>query len=76
MIARKYRRTKCPKRGSREKSRGKIFRRKDSRDKNLEKRVKNLVLNWVLQLEGPKLFTRLGSLSFLSLVHAYAGRLL
>ena len=23
-----------------------------------------MVLNWVLQLEGPKLFTRLGSLSF------------
>ena len=35
--------------------------------KDLEKKVKILVLNWVLQLEGLRLFTRLASLSFLSL---------
>ena len=35
--------------------------------KDLEKRVKILVLNWILQLEGLRFFTRLASLSILSL---------
>ena len=42
--------------------------------KDLEKRVKILVLNWVLQLEGLRLFTRLVSLHFCPCSSARGGR--